>query len=193
MYLELKFSFAEVFKNSWKEFTAAVKDDGEAHDPNETATQHEGQQQRGGKRVKAELRGGDKHQDSNQNQDVGGGTPHKNEKAKTLNSINTKALKHRTNFLNTVSSAYEIGKAIEENEGWLWAANPQHQGELKRLVDELRGSLDEFGRMFLTEDPATIKKRHKAEYLVVGLDKFISVDYKPTLDFITKLRKRHGA
>ena len=198
LYLELDFTFAEHFTKSWSEFVDAVEGDNvNAQDDtakmDETATGASSSSTSVAKALDKAAKGKGKCTPKSKAATVKKDPDNVQDTAKSLSALYASALKHRANFLAAVASAAEIEKAIDENPAWSWAANEQHRGELVKLVHGCREKVDDFGRNFLVEEPAVIKKRYQPEFLTVGLKAFTTMDYKPLANFVAKLRKRNSA
>ena len=91
-------------------------------------------------------------------------------------------------MLKDISSAQQLANEIETNQSWEWAKNPQNAGKLRDAQAHLKDALDAFGREFLVQDLAQIKKKFSMEQLVTHLETFLNV--KPNLDELASCSRR---
>ena len=104
------------------------------------------------------------------------------------------ALKLKKSFLQGASRAAEIANQIDHDQKWAWARNIENQGVLVKAMDNLKGNLGTFGRMFVTEEVADMKKKSDADHFNVELSHFLNVQplVDKLLEITTKLVKRHN-
>ena len=106
------------------------------------------------------------------------------------------AIKSRTKYLAAMSLGMTIVDQIEREEAWDWAKNEQNRGSLTKAIGELKDSLSAFGRQWVSEEPAVMKKRWGTakEMFTTELEKFVARVEAPTKVLEAKtigLQKRH--
>ena len=77
-------------------------------------------------------------------------------------------------------SAIRGANQIDHDQKWAWARNIVNQGVLVKAMDNLKGNLGTFGRMFVTEEVADTKNKFDADHFNVELSHFLNV--QPLVD-----------
>ena len=112
----------------------------------------------------------------------------------TLVDLQKAADKMKVAALQHTSAALGILQQIEDSTEWQWAKNEQNQGELSTKLNDFKGALNEFGRAYMVQKCADIKKRWGQAHLTVELNNFLAA--KPKLDALEKelqvVLKRHN-
>ena len=108
------------------------------------------------------------------------------------------ATKMRQKFLGATSLAMTIDEQISREETWSWAKNDQNQGVLTKTVAELKGSLSQFGRQWVSEEPTTMRRKfvNAKELFTKELANFIEIANPKVKALETKcveLQKRHNS
>lgn len=114
---------------------------------------------------------------------------------KAFNKLFLDALKVRKEFLSVTVAALNIAEQVASATQWDWAKNAQNQGVLQMHMTSMKTSVNEFGRMWLAEEPSHIKKSVNHDKLSVELKTFL--DAKPAVEKVSKfigvLIKQHKA
>jgi len=161
-FLRLSFEWQEQFSESWQSFREEF---GKPVAPSELG-------------VNAEPIGNDRAESTGkdiiQKKDVakaallnkGNGKGKSEDKDKDKSNANGKqsailvaAIKMRQKYLGVTSLAMTIDEQITREETWSWAKNDQNQGVLTKTVAELKGSLSQFGRQWVSEEPTTMRRK----------------------------------
>ena len=98
-------------------------------------------------------------------------------------------------FLSTTSMATELHKQITTASEWSWAKNVDNLGKLEETHNSLKGRVQPFHSVILTEDWATMRKNNKPEFLTIQMTSFCKL--KESVDELQNicdlLVRRHRA
>ena len=97
--------------------------------------------------------------------------------------------------MTTVAAATELDHVIETVTAWDWAKSERSQGVLHAKLKATRSDLTPWQRAFLSEEPATIKKRHDKAVIEVELRamQINAVALSELSEFVKLLQRRHVA
>ena len=161
-FLRLSFEWQEQFSESWQSFREEF---GKPVAPSELGVNAEpiGNDKAESKARKLNNGRAEKAQQAeklNNGKGKGKGEDKDKDKDKDKSgAILAAATKMRQKFLGVTSLAMTIDDLITREETWSWAKNDQNQGVLTKTVAELKGSLSQFGRQWVSEEPSTMRRK----------------------------------
>ena len=85
------------------------------------------------------------------------------------------ALKVKTSYMCTMSSANHISDQIQSAPEWRWANNKENKGALDDAIVKMRNQLSPMHKDFLALEAGLIKKQYSKAYLEVNLSRFIEM------------------
>ncbi len=187
LYLKLSFEFEELFEESWTEYHRELK----------AGTIKDGGHARALKGA-PETKPADDDEDEDAAKKAGkkSTTPRKDKPENVENTQFNQTWKQgiavRKVLLNAITAAQEVNNQIDSSDSWDFARNPQNQGQLKSMMANLRSSMSNFHKAFMSEEPAVIRKAHTKEDIMVELRSLIGFKGKATelADFVKTLQRR---
>ena len=126
----------------------------------------------------------------------GGGGGEKKERSH-LDKVLQEAMKVRNFFIVQTSSARELIKAIDKDQGWQWANNHENKGKLEVALTTAEDAISAELRELILKDSKTLRKEFSEDAMIGLCSQWVAaklpvLSLQATVTRITRMQKAIG-